>query len=71
LTTTFAGLVVGVTLALAASRAMASALFGVTPLDAVSFAAGPLLLVAVACVACLIAARRAVDIDPAEALKAE
>jgi ABC-type lipoprotein release transport system permease subunit len=31
----------------------------------------PLLLVAIACLACLIPARRALAIDPGEALKAE
>ena len=39
--------------------------------DAVSFASAPLLLVAVACAACLIPARRALAIDPGEALKIE
>ena len=50
---------------------MVSLLFGVTPLDAVAFAAGPFLLVAVTCAACLIPARRATGIAPAEALQAE
>jgi ABC-type antimicrobial peptide transport system permease subunit len=71
LSTTVAGLAVGVLLATFATRAMATALFGVTPLDTVAFSAGPLLLFVVACVACLIPARRAVDIDPAEALRGE
>jgi predicted permease len=71
LTTTGIGLAVGVALATFATRAMANALFGVTPLDAVAFSAGPLLLFVVVCVACLIPARRAVGIDPAEALRAE
>jgi putative ABC transport system permease protein len=65
------GLGIGVALAALITRAMASALFGVTPLDIVSFCAGPLLLLMVACAACLIPARRAVGIDPAEALRAE
>jgi putative ABC transport system permease protein len=71
LTTTVIGLAVGVVLATFATRAMASALFGVTPLDTVAFSAGPLLLFVVACVACLIPARRAVGIDPADALRVE
>jgi predicted permease len=71
LTTTVVGVAVGMVLAIFAARAMASALFGVTPLDTVAFSAGPLLLFMVACVACLIPARRAVGIDPAEALRVE
>jgi predicted permease len=71
LTTTVTGMAVGMGLATLAARAMASALFGVTPLDALAFSAGPLLLFVVACGACLIPARRAVGIDPAEALRAE
>ncbi|MDP9322179.1 MAG: ABC transporter permease [Acidobacteriota bacterium] len=71
LTTTVTGMAVGMALATFATRAMASALFGVTPLDAVAFSGGPLLLFVVACVACLIPARRAIGIDPAEALRAE
>jgi putative ABC transport system permease protein len=71
LTTTVSGLVAGVGLATFATRAMASALFGVTPLDPVAFSAAPLMLLVVACAACLIPARRAAAIDPAEALRAE
>ncbi len=71
LTTTVTGLAVGVALAMVATRAMASVLFGVTPRDGVAFAAGPFLLLAVACVACLIPARHATGIAPAEALKGE
>jgi putative ABC transport system permease protein len=71
LTMTVVGLGVGVVLATFATRLMASALFGVTPLDGIAFATGPLVLFVVACVACLLPARRAVRIDPAEALKLE
>jgi putative ABC transport system permease protein len=71
LTMTVIGLAVGVALAAFATRAMASALFGVTPLDTVAFSAGPLLLFVLACATCLIPAHRAVSIDPAEALRAE
>jgi ABC-type antimicrobial peptide transport system permease subunit len=71
LTTTVIGLAVGVVTATFATRAMASALFGVTPLDTVAFSVGPLLLFVVAWLACLIPARRAVGIDPAEALRVE
>jgi ABC-type lipoprotein release transport system permease subunit len=50
---------------------MRSALFGVTPLDAVSFAAAPSALVIVAIAACLLPALRAASIDPAETLRSE
>ncbi len=71
LTATGVGLVAGMLLAILLTRAMASALFGVTPLDVVAFSAAPLLLLVVACVACLIPARRAVAGDPVDALRAE
>ena len=65
------GLVVGVALAAGVTRIATSVLFGVTPLDAVAFAAGPFLLLAIACAACLISARTATGIAAAEALKVE
>jgi len=71
LTMTLVGLAAGLALAAALTRMMASALFGITPLDPAAFSIAPLLLVAVACAACLIPARRALAIDPGEALKAE
>ncbi|MPY89131.1 MAG: FtsX-like permease family protein [Luteitalea sp.] len=71
LTVTVTGLAVGVAVAAFATRAMASVLFGVAPLDAIAFSVAPLLLVVVAYAACLIPAWRAAGIDPAEALRAE
>ena len=71
LTATGVGLVAGMLLAAWLTRAMASALFGVTPLDPVAFSAAPLLLLVVACVACLVPARRAVADDPVDALRAD
>jgi putative ABC transport system permease protein len=71
LTMTIVGLVVGLALAAALTRMMSSALFGITPLDPAAFSVAPLLLVVVAAVACVIPARRALAIDPGEALKAE
>ncbi len=71
LTATGAGIAAGVLLAVLLTRAMTSALFGVTPLDLVAFSAAPVLLFAVACVACLVPARRAVADDPVEALRAD
>ncbi len=68
---TVAGLVLGLGAALAATRWMASLLFGVQPLDAVTFAAAPVAMLGVAAVACLIPAHRAAEVDPAEALRSE
>jgi putative ABC transport system permease protein len=46
-------------------------LFGITPLDAPTFAWMAMLFVAVAALAALVPARRATRIDPIEALRAE
>jgi predicted lysophospholipase L1 biosynthesis ABC-type transport system permease subunit len=71
LTVTAAGLALGLAGSAALTRLLESLLFGVTPLDAVAFAAAPLLLLAVALFACLVPARRAASVDPTEALRAE
>jgi putative ABC transport system permease protein len=54
-----------------ATRALRTMLFGVTPLDAVSFLAAPALLAAVALLACYVPARRAASVDPLMALRDE
>ncbi len=69
LTMTTLGLTIGLMLSAATTHAIASVLFGVTPLDAVAFTIAPCLLLLVACTACLLPARRATAINPAEALK--
>jgi predicted permease len=71
LTVTVAGLVAGMLAAAVVTPLMQRLLFGVTPLDAPSFAIAPLLLLSVAVLACAIPARRAGAVDPAEALRAE
>ncbi len=68
---TAAGLVLGLGGAAALARLLASLLFGVTPFDAVAFAAAPVVLLAVALVACLLPAWRAASVPPTEALRAE
>jgi putative ABC transport system permease protein len=65
------GLACGIALASLLTRAMGSLLFGVTPLDAVSFAGAPVLLLIVSILACLIPARRAATLDPTRVLRAE
>jgi ABC-type lipoprotein release transport system permease subunit len=66
-----ATIVVGLTAAALLTQAMASILFGVDPLDPVTFAAVPLVLLAAALIASYVPARRAATIAPVEALKAE
>ena len=65
------GAAVGIATAALATRALGTMLFGVTPLDPVSFAAAPALLAAVALIACYLPARRATRIDPLIALRDE
>jgi putative ABC transport system permease protein len=66
-----AGVGIGLAGALAASRLMASLLYGVTPRDPVVFAATTIILMTVALVACWLPARRASRLNPLEALRAE
>lgn len=68
---TVLGIGIGLLISLGVTRFMGAILFGVTPLDGVAFASGPLVLIAVATLACAIPALRAASIDPALALRAE
>jgi putative ABC transport system permease protein len=65
------GLAIGLAGAAAASRVIASMLFGVTATDPATFVAVPALLVAVAAAACALPARRAAELEPSEALRHE
>ena len=66
---------IGVALGIAASygltRLLASLLYGVQPRDPMTFVAVPVVLIAVAFIACWIPARRATRINPSEALRYE
>jgi putative ABC transport system permease protein len=66
-----AGACAGTIASLLFARAIRTLLFGVTPLDAVSLAGAPVLLAAVALVACYLPARRALRVDPLVALRDE
>jgi putative ABC transport system permease protein len=68
---TLAGAALGILAALGLTRLMSSLLFGVTARDPLTFAAVALLLVAVAVLAGLLPARRALRIDPVAALRWE
>ena len=65
------GAATGMAGAAASSRVLESLLYGVATDDLLTFAAAPLVLVAVALVACWLPARRATRIDPIEALRVE
>jgi putative ABC transport system permease protein len=66
-----AGTAVGVAGALVVSRSAAALLYGVSPLDPVSFALGAGGLLLVAALAAVLPARRAASVDPMVALRAE
>ena len=66
-----AGLVLGIAGAIAFTRLMTSMLFGVEPLDPLTFAAAPILLAVIAVVATYVPSRRALSVDPVETMRAE
>ena len=66
-----AGMAVGLVAAAGLTRVMSSLLFGVSPLDAPTYAVVPILLVGATILASYLPARRAAAVDPVEALKAE
>jgi putative ABC transport system permease protein len=66
-----AGLLIGVAGAFAGARSLSALLYGVAPHDPVTFGAVALGLGAVALVASWLPARRAMRVDPSEALRTE
>jgi predicted permease len=62
---------VGLAGAVVLSSLVKSLLFGVTPLDPMTFAVMPVVLVVAALVACYLPARKAAAVDPVETLRAE
>jgi putative ABC transport system permease protein len=66
-----AGTVLGLAAALAGARSLQGFLFGISSLDALTFALVPVLLATVALLACLVPARRAAKVDPLVALRSE
>jgi putative ABC transport system permease protein len=65
------GLFIGMGVSAGVARVMRTLLFGVSPLDPVSFLTAPAVLVPVAVVACLLPAVRAGRVDPMTALRCE
>jgi putative ABC transport system permease protein len=68
---TAAGLLAGAGAAWALARLMESLLFGVKPTDILTFAAVAALLLATAFAASFVPARRAMRVEPVEALRQE
>jgi ABC-type lipoprotein release transport system permease subunit len=66
-----AGLLFGLAAASAFTRLMQSVLFGITPLDPVTFTAMPCVLAAAALLATYVPASRATRVDPVETMRAE
>jgi predicted permease len=65
------GVTAGLGAALAVTRLMESLLFGISPLDPVTFMAMPAILAAAAVLAGYLPARRAAAVDPVETLRAD
>jgi putative ABC transport system permease protein len=65
------GLAVGALGALAATRVLSTMLYGVGPRDAATFGLTAVLLVGIALIASYVPARRALAVDPVEALRQE
>jgi macrolide transport system ATP-binding/permease protein len=65
------GVVIGIIVSAGVSRALSATLFGLSPLDPVSFAGVSLLLIAIALLATWLPARRATEVDPMVALRYE
>jgi predicted permease len=66
-----AGCVIGILLAMVLTRLISSQLYGVKPVDPLTFVGVGLILLVVALLACYLPARRAARINPMEALKYE
>ena len=63
------GVAIGLAAALIGLRMLSAFLYGISPHDAFTFIAVPIVIVAVAAVACLVPARRAAKVDPLIALR--
>jgi putative ABC transport system permease protein len=65
------GVIVGLAVAIPLTRLLRALLFGVTPIDPPTFLVVGVAVVLVAAIACYLPARRALRVDPAEALRVE
>ena len=71
MTVAIAGLLIGIAAALAATRAVATMLFGISRLDPITYAGVVAVLLAASAVACSLPAWRAASVDPSITLRAE
>ena len=69
MTLTISGVVIGLLIALIATRVMVSLLFEVSAIDPMTFAGVALFLTFVALLACYIPTQRAIKIDPLTAIR--
>ena len=67
----FAGVALGLLLAMATAKILSGILYEVGALDPIAFTVAPLILITAALIATWLPARRATRIDPAQALRAE
>jgi predicted permease len=65
------GIACGLGVSVALTRLMASLLFGISPLDPMTYASAPIILATAAVLASYLPARRAAAVDPVETLRAE
>jgi len=65
------GVVIGLGAAAGLTRLLSTLLYGITPLDPVTYAAVPVVLVTTTVLASYLPARRAASVDPVEALRVE
>jgi predicted permease len=63
------GAIIGLCAAFAAQKFTSGLLFGISPVDPLTFAAAPIFLLAVAAIACAIPGARVLRIDPTQALR--
>jgi len=65
------GVAIGLAAAAGLTRLMSTLLYGITPLDPVTYVVMPVILVIATVLASYLPARRAATVDPVEALKSE
>lgn len=71
LTVAVTGITTGIVLSFVATRVVSKLLFGVSATDSLTFATAPLVLLAIATVACIVPARRAARVDPAVTMRGD